>query len=63
MPFIFQTKSQSIETKSKEELFEIFMVEIGQYKRLDTWWFEISWDYIKQSDLSNKFKDWLSKKS
>ena len=45
-----------------DELFEMFMVEIGQYKRLPTWWIEWAWEYIKQSELSERFKDWLKKK-
>lgn len=64
MPFIFPTqpKASDRDWKSRDELFEMFMVEIGQYKRLPTWWIELVWAYVKQSELSERFKDWLKKK-
>lgn len=65
MPFIFPTKDTkvSVETRTKDELFEIFMIEIGQYKKTPEGNIEISGVYISSADLVVRFRDWLKKKT
>lgn len=65
MPFVFPTEKtvKSIELKSKDELFDMYMLEIWQYRKNSEWQIELVGWYIKSSDLANNFKDWLKKKS
>ncbi len=61
MWFTFKKQETKKENLSKDELFEIFMVEIWQYKVSDKW-IEIVGEYIKSNELSDRFKDWLKNK-
>lgn len=65
MPFIFPSSKEEKKSSSlsKDELFEIFMLEIGQYTRTSDWGVELTWPYMSIKDTTDKFKDWLKKKS
>lgn len=66
MPFIKVKPEPSSKYKAMDasELFNAFMVEIGQY----TWSeekqaYEITWPLIEAKYLPEKFKDWKKKKN
>lgn len=61
MAFILKKQEDKKENLSRDEWFERFMIEIGQYKKTDKW-IELVWFYIKSSELADRFKDWLKKK-
>lgn len=66
MPFVFpssrEEKKSSLSTLSRDELFEVYMLEIGQYRKNSEGKIELVGWYIKSADLANNFKDWLKKK-
>ena len=61
MPFIQKTKKQEKQTKSQDELFELYMIEIGQYTKTPEWQLIQTWEYIKASKLYEDFRDWLKR--
>lgn len=52
-----ETKKSKYSWKSQPELYEIFLIEIGQLKQTETW-IEISWEYILPSVLKERFITW-----
>lgn len=65
MPFIFPNKNEpsALSSKTKDELFEIYMLEIGQYTKDELGNIYITWPLIKSSTIAENFKDWMKKKN
>lgn len=62
MAFIIKQQKQEKSKLSNSELFEMFMIEIGQYTRLPDWGIALTWPHMSNKDATDKFKDWLKKK-
>lgn len=62
MWFTFKKQEIKKENLSKDELFEMYMIEIWQYRKNSEWQIELVGEYIKSNELSNRFKDWLKNK-
>ena len=62
MGFIIKKKEEPKKaTISKDELFEKFMLEIGQYSLDEFWNLALTWPLIPSKELWDRFKTWLSK--
>ena len=62
MWFTFKKQAIKKENLSKDELFEMYMIEIWQYRKNSEWQIELVGEYIKSNELSDRFKDWLKNK-
>lgn len=52
-----ETKKSRYSWKTQPELYEIFLIEIGQLKETSNW-LEMSWEYTLPSQLKERFITW-----
>lgn len=62
MAFIIKQQKLEKSKLSNSELFEMFMIEIGQYTRQPDGGIALTGSYMSNKDATDKFREWLKKK-